>query len=355
MARLSLRNLVGDRADRTPGQSGVEPRLLPALKQGADYSLSSLACLEIIGLFALLLAVEHLAFGRASLSTISPHPYWVPVLFLSVRHGTAAGLAAALVGIGLYWLHGLPGRVSEEDYYVYSLRVWHEPMLWLVAALILGEIRLGHIEERDTLAEMLQTARRQRATIAAHWAELANHIEELERDIATASETSIGSLLTSLSKLKSTDDQTLSENFALATTALLGPDARVAFWRADASRGSTFTLDGALSCNPDAEHTSSSVPIQFGGAGPHRILSIACDADRPALNGAGLLAGAVPSSRSQGLHGVLVVQHLDRDRLSTGPIAVSVLCQQLALALDRCDAARGARKALQEEQPRLIS
>ncbi|HEX2839980.1 hypothetical protein [Hyphomicrobium sp.] len=355
MARLSFRTLVGDRTDRTPGQSGVGARLFPAFKWGADFSLSSLAGLEIVGLFALLLAVEHLAPGRGPLPTFSPHPYWVPVLLLSVRHGTAAGLAAALVGIALYWLHGVPSRIPDEDYYVYALRVWHEPMLWLVAALILGEIRLGHIEERDTLAEMLQAAQRQRATIAAHWTQLADHIEVLERDIATASETSIDTLLASLSKLRSADEQDLSAPFVLATTALLGPDARVAFWRAVSPRGSTFTLDEDLSCNPDTGHAPPTLPIQFGGTGPHRVLSIACDADRPALNGAGLLAGPVPSSRSHGLHGVLVVQHIDRDRLSTGPIAVSILCQQLALTLDRCDAARSARKALQEEQPRLVS
>ncbi len=354
MARLSVRNLFGERTDRIPGQPGGESRLLPALKQGADYSFSPVAGLEIAVLFALLLAVEHLAPGREPFSTISPHPYWVPVLLLSARHGTAAGLAAALTGIGLYWLHGLPIRIPEEDYYVYSLRVWHEPMLWLVSALIIGEIRLGHIEERNNLAEMLQTAQRQRATVADHWTQLAGHVETLERDIAAASETSIGSALTSLSNLRSADKQDLPQAFVLATTSLLGPDVRLAFWRADAPRGSTFTLDEALSRDPDVSRTSSSVPIRFGDAGTHRILSIACDADRPALNGAGLLAGAVPSLRSHGLHGVLVVQHLDRDRLSTAPVALSVLCQQLALALDRHDA-RGARMALQEEQPRLVS
>src|SRR5688572_12390929 len=85
-----------------------------ALKQSADYSLSSAAGVEIAVLFFLLLAIEHLAPGREAFVSLSPHPYWAAVLLLSVRHGTAAGLAAALVAIVLYWLHGVPVRIPEE-------------------------------------------------------------------------------------------------------------------------------------------------------------------------------------------------------------------------------------------------
>jgi hypothetical protein len=318
------------------------PGLVRTVKQVADYSLSSSAGIEIVVLFTLLLAAQHLMPGSEALNSISPHPYWTAVLLLSVRHGTSAGLAAALVAIVLYLLHGVPLRSSEEDYYTYTLRIWREPMLWLVAALIVGEIRLGQIEERNTLATMLREAERQRSIIAQHWGLLAGHVEDLERSMATHSGNRVDALLEELALLQSRRLHVATSAFQRIAAQLLGEDARIAFWRPDHTRAAyaqtgTFGIDMNWSRDPDCSRPvwSLSRALVSNTDGRH-VFSIAREADREALKDAGVLACSVVSSLTGRVHGALVVQHIDLDRLTpAAETALLFLSRELATSLDR--------------------
>jgi hypothetical protein len=312
------------------------PSLSTTVKQAADYLISSSAGIEIVVLFALLLVAQHVLPGGDAFA-VSPHPYWTVVLLLSVRHGTAAGLAAALVAIALYLLHGVPTRSAEEDYYTYTLRIWREPMLWLVVALIVGEIRLGQIEERNTLAMRLRDAERQRSTIAEHWSLLAGHVEALERSLATQSGGGVETLLTEMEALRSPRPHVAAAAFQRIVQHALGADARVAFWRHDGARSGAFVLDAGWSCNPDNSRPVWSLPRTLvSNDDARRVFCIVRDADRCALQDTGVLACSVISPASDRLHGVLAVQHLDLDRIATtGETALLFLSLELATALDR--------------------
>jgi len=328
--------MYADRSN-TDQRPGVAFR---ALKQSADYSLSSAVGIEIVVLFFLLLAIEHLAPGREAFVSLSPHPYWAAVLLLSVRHGTAAGLAAALVAIVLYWLHGAPARIPEEDYYVYTLRIWREPMLWLLVALIVGEIRLGQIEERNSLALALRNAERQRSIIADHWGLLAGHVEDLERGIAAADQTSADAALAALAAFRKARPEEAPVAFKLVTGLLLGQSARTAYWAADADRGGALTFNSQWSRDPLAETDDDHAPGRalLSTIRDGQVLSLARQSHRALLRDTGLLACAVTSAGSARVHGLLVVQHMDRDHFTaTSEVALILLSRELANVLDRRD------------------
>jgi hypothetical protein len=67
-----------------------------------------------------------------------------------------------------------------------------------------------------------------------------------------------------------------------------------------------------------------------------RVFSLARDDDREALSDAGVLACSVVSSTTGRVHGALVVQHIDLDRLTTtAEAALLFLSKELAIILDR--------------------
>ena len=90
-------------------------QLQESLKAGADVSMRQLAGLrgkyEACFLFLLLMIVEWVIPGPASLAQITPHPFWLPVVLLSVQYGSGTGLGSvrgrgvnsrtALAGIGV--------------------------------------------------------------------------------------------------------------------------------------------------------------------------------------------------------------------------------------------------------------
>ncbi len=67
--------------------------------------LSALA--EIVILFALIYIVDELT-PTISVLDLSPHPFWIPVLLLSLQYGTVSGFLAAATAIGLSLYGGVP-------------------------------------------------------------------------------------------------------------------------------------------------------------------------------------------------------------------------------------------------------
>ena len=52
---------------------------------------------ELFVLYSLLLVLAFVLPGPNELTAINPHPFWIPVLLLSVQYGPLGGFAAALV------------------------------------------------------------------------------------------------------------------------------------------------------------------------------------------------------------------------------------------------------------------
>src|SRR6516225_4816634 len=74
--------------------------------------------MESLVLFALSLVVAH-AMLPGTRGTY-PHPLWLPVIILSLQHGTLAGITAAVAASGLFLSEGLPPAVLSEDLYQYT-------------------------------------------------------------------------------------------------------------------------------------------------------------------------------------------------------------------------------------------
>jgi len=68
--------------------------------------------LELVTILSMMLLIGAATPIGAHLRSISPNPLWAPVLLLSSRYGTKAGVAAAVASMVVHWLTGAPPQAG---------------------------------------------------------------------------------------------------------------------------------------------------------------------------------------------------------------------------------------------------
>jgi len=68
--------------------------------------------LELVTILSMMLLIGAATPIGAHLRSISPNPLWIPVLLLSSRYGTKAGVAAAVASMVVHWLTGAPPQAG---------------------------------------------------------------------------------------------------------------------------------------------------------------------------------------------------------------------------------------------------
>lgn len=295
--------------------------------------------IEFFVVFGLVLLAIRATIGFAHLASLNPHPLWVPVLLLACQHGTAAGVAAALASTAVHWIAGPAPAASGEDLYDYLYRAWREPMLWLVAAVVLGGFRRQHVQKMEALRRRLVAADERLASVGEHAHALRHHCEELERHIACTDDRSIEAGLSVLDEIRRASFEELQSVLPRAVDLLLG-----------AASYSVLTLrDGRLVPEPALSRCAldSSSPARMEQLpsllvqalertpGP-RVLSIRNADDLEALGGCALLAASVHATPGGRLEGALLVHTIDPMRLTAASECnISWLARELSHALGR--------------------
>ena len=156
---------------------------------------------ELVVLFAILMIIERLLLSPGEFAKLQPHPYWLPVILLSLQYGTADGVLAAAVAIVAGIIIGSPTQGVGEEYYRYLIRVWAVPIAWITTAIIIGEIRARQRSQFVELNRDLWKAREQSGDITKHCYRLEEKIQRLEREFATVEANSLDSLTAALEDL----------------------------------------------------------------------------------------------------------------------------------------------------------
>lgn len=289
-------------------------------------------------LFLVLMIIEWIIPGAASLAQIAPHPFWVPVILLSVQYGSRTGLVVAAVATGLSWLAGWLPQTSQEDFYTYSLRVCREPALWIGAALIIGGLRNRQIDERLALEERLLITERQRDTIAGFCSELQEGLTIQERRAATAWVGSIEAGLLSLERLRAARET--AQMLALLQAAVVEWLGR-ASWTLYPLSGSELRPAHTSEDSPGTTQAAALVRtamIYAVACHRPRVLSIFDEADAALLDGVGVFACPVRPIEGGPYYGLLVVETVPVDRLVPSTArAVLAIASALGEAFDEAN------------------
>jgi GAF domain len=154
-----------------------------------------------LGLFLVIILLEWLWEPFPNLSRATPHPYWVPVLLLSLQYGTVSGLLAAILAIGGSVMIGLPEPDIGESYFAYLVRVWAEPVLWLIVALLLGSFRMRQIESRDDMLREVDDLQTRSVALVDYATNLKARCDRLERQLSASAKPQAVQLLDELGTL----------------------------------------------------------------------------------------------------------------------------------------------------------
>ena len=294
---------------------GPRPDSAPAEgeEQASYYGLQILpplsAVFELAVIVAALLAIDWI-WPALDINTIQPNPYWLPVLLLTLQYGTASGTLAVIVAIAAYFSFvTLPEQGVGENEFAYRLRVLAQPILWIAAAVLLGQFRMVQISAKRELARRLGELETQRDTLAGYANRLRTRCDALERDIASRPFYAGAALLDALSSMARSKGATPQQIERCLAAAF--PGAAVSLFLRDGptlqkSVSSGWPPDAAWSTVLPADHKLFQAIV-----GTRAHLSILDTAEETALDREGLAAVPVADLKSGKVLGMLKLELAD--------------------------------------------
>ncbi len=269
------------------------------------------AVLEILLLIVLPATLDHFIPAFPTLSDMQPHPFWLPVLLVSIQYGTVSGLLAAGCAVAASSFLGYPEQEIGENHFTYLLRVWSQPMLWVAAALVLGQFRMRQIEQKQELARQVAELNNQRKAIAQYATNLRTRCESLEREMVGRREPAGRDLLALLGGM-ATASQPASAR------AALGDCLAAAFGKCQASvyarDGEQLRLVEQHGWPTEARWKTTLTatdPLYAAMNGEGRVLSILVPGDEMHLGGEGVAAAPIASRIDGRLSGLLKIEAIE--------------------------------------------
>src|ERR1051325_8904394 len=102
------------------------------------------AIVEPFAFLGIALLLDQFYFAGNRFWTLEPHPFWLLVALVSVQYGTNEGVFAAAASAIVLLSGKLPVQSIDTDFYAHVLHLGARPLLWLVSAIMLGELRNRH-------------------------------------------------------------------------------------------------------------------------------------------------------------------------------------------------------------------
>ena len=158
----------------SPPRSGGESELLLFVR----------AVTEGMALLVGLLAIETLFLGRGAYAALDVHPFWLPVILVSLQHGLYGGVATAALAS---WFMDWPLRAPGVDISTYNLEMAHLPIQWFLCALLIGLYRQSERRKQAEQARELTRLRHRNQVFADEIHRIDEELWRFEVAAATAS------------------------------------------------------------------------------------------------------------------------------------------------------------------------
>lgn len=271
-----------------------------------------------------------------TLSELQPHPFWLPVLLVSLQYGTVSGLLAAGLAIALSASLGWPDQEIGENHFNFLLRIWAQPVLWLAAALVLGQFRMRQIEQKQDLANQVDELATQRKALADYATNLRTRCDALERDIARRRDPSARALLKAMGRLDgSGDGDDVRKHLEDCLDLALGRCRVAVFTRGPESLRMVFRYGPGADGHPAVDQLAAAEPLCQAVAVEGRTLSVLVPADEAALTGKGIAAAPVVSQRTGEIVGMILLETADASELDADiDLRLAVIASRIAPLID---------------------
>ena len=291
------------------------------------------ALVEMALFLGVTLAVDRIFLDGSRFRSMAQHPFWILVLLIAVQYGTNAGLLAALASSVALLAGNVPAQAIFQDRFAWVFDILRLPLLWFLAAVILGELRSRQIREKERLGlELAETSRREHV-VAAAYKRLEAVKEALETRVAGQLRTAVG-LYEAARAIEKLDPTEVLSGVSHLIRSVMNPE-----------KFSLYLLqNGALVLAVEEGWTSAdSFPRIYGPnagifqetIGRQRLLSVANPDDERVLLGVGTIAAPLIAPDTGNVVGMLKIEKLGFLDLNFSNVQTfKVLCQWIGAAYE---------------------
>lgn len=266
------------------------------------------ALIEILIFFAIMIILD-LLFGKGvSFFHVCPHPFWIIVILLSVQYGIIEGLLATVVATIVLFLGYIPERIILQDKFEYFFFLFKNPILWLVAAVILGEIRMRHIRERDRLRKIAIEAKEREKTIVDSYENLKKVKEHIEINFATEMQTALMAY-NSFKELEKLGRNDMIKGGMDLVRILLAPD-KFSCFLLEANQLRCVSEEGWEEKDAYAREFAPEGALFEEIVGERRALTVVSEADRVILDKEGCMAAPILDPASRNVYGMIKIEQI---------------------------------------------
>jgi polysaccharide biosynthesis protein PelD len=311
-----------DRQSRTDGWSRWRG-------QGTEVPLSAL--LQILGFFAAALAIDYTLLEGDRFAAIQPHPFWIPVILLSLQFGTSGGLLAVLTASACLLIGNLPEQMLSEDRFSYLLHLSAQPLLWLATALVIGEMRSRQLRRVQEVLEEHDRVETERDTITAAYQNMKGARMDLEIRVAGQVRT-LAATCEALAGVNLFADAVLGSAHRIIK-GVLSPRAFSLFLiEGDTLRD--VSTEGWQKVTPYLRSFDSNSALYRGVIGQGRVVCVARPEDEALLGDQGVLAGPLRDRSTGEILGMLKIEQIDFQDMTPDMLGVfQGLCDWIGMVI----------------------
>ena len=304
------------------------------MRAAASWRRPARIAAELGALFVALILLDRLFAGGTAFAAVAPNPLWVPVIAMALAYGTGTGVVAAALA-SAYWIRFAP-LPHDGDRLDWLFRLSLPPLLWFVAAGIIGEVTLARARRVAWLRRRSTAADRNLARLSEAIERLARTNRALQVRIVGDGATT-GHIVATAARLASTDLAARRGAIGELVACSTGTDDFTCYLNAADGGARAWLRGAAVDPRPDAL-PNTLVAIRRKRSG---ILHVGRRADRVPLESLGV--AAVPLTAHGEMIGALVLHSLPFERLDAHGLAtLTEIGGWLALLL--AEAPRGLQR-----------
>jgi polysaccharide biosynthesis protein PelD len=291
------------------------------------------AVVEVLVFVALALIVDMFLLKGQRFAGITPHPFWAIVLLAATYYGTREALFAAVVCAAVVLLLGpLPLRVAGEGGYAWLLRMVKEPLLWLLAAITLGEIRDAFRRRMIVTQELLFNAQDRVDGLTLACDRLTRQKDSLETRIADQAVTVHAIYNASRAVERDGVGEVLMGVTDLVRTTL--SPQKFSLFLLNQNRLEAAVSEGWLLGDRFARVFEPGSRLHSAVVGGRRNVSVVKPEDEAMLRDEGILAGPIVNNDSGDVVGMLKIEAMDFvDLTATSVQNFQLLCAWIGASI----------------------
>lgn len=270
------------------------------------------ALLEIIFFFLFFFVLSIFLGIGFNYFLVTPHPFWIAVIFISAQYGTVEGLLCALVATIIFLMGPMPERSILESRGEYFFHLTKTPFLWFLMALLLGELRMKHIRERDHLRMLAFESTEKEKKLSESYEWLKKIKERLEMRLASEMPTTL-MVIDAYKKLQEAKGEEVLDRAAEWIQLMIAPE-KFSIFLLESNQLNLAKSSGWESGDSFLNTFSASSPLFNEVIERGRVVSLVTS-DFNILEKEGMLAAPIQSSFEKKAIGLIKIEKIPFQRI----------------------------------------